>query len=152
MKYIVIRDTREQTGWIFKESEHCYGTEVGTLKTGDYTLKGYEDLLCIERKGCITEFANNLVKEYDRFCRELERMESDHKHCFILLEFPIDDLINYPRSVSLPPKIKRRIKVRGTLLLKRLLDIQMKYKVKILFCGEHAQDVATTIFKSLIKV
>ena len=149
MKYIVIRDTREQTGWVFKESTDCYGTEVGTLKTGDYTLKGYEDILCIERKGCITEFANNLVKEYPRFCRELQRMEDDHKHCFILLEFQMEDLLNYPFSTSLSARIKKRIRVRGSLLLKRLLEIQLKYKVKILFCGDKGKKVIESIFKAI---
>lgn len=147
--YTVLRDTREQTGWVFKASADCAGTEVTTLKTGDYTLKDYENILCVERKGCIAEFANNLVKEYARFCRELDRMQTDHEHCFILLEFTMDDLLDYPRSADLPPRVKRRIVVTGSLLLKRLLEIELSYKVKILFCGNRGQKVLTAIFKQI---
>jgi ERCC4-type nuclease len=149
MKYTVIRDTREQTGWVFRASANCMGTEVYKLDTGDYSLLGYEDEICIERKGCIAEFANNLVKEKDRFFRELDRMES-YRYSFIILEFTMDDLIDYPKSANLPQKVKRLIKVRGSLLLKRLIEIQLRYSVKILFCGSNGQNVATSIFKNFI--
>jgi len=150
-KYTVIRDTREQTGWIFKSTQHCEGTEVAGLKTGDYTIKGCEDILCVERKGSIAEFANNLVKDWDRFCRELDRMES-YTYSFIVLEFSMADLIDYPRSADLPQKIKKKIVVTGSLLLKRLIEIQTKYHTKILFCGDRGQDVVTAIFKNVQQI
>jgi hypothetical protein len=37
--YTVIKDTREQDGWFFSPYDKCDGMEVGTLHTGDYTLK-----------------------------------------------------------------------------------------------------------------
>ena len=61
-EFTIIRDTREQTPWDFT-FEHTVAEELGTIKTGDYAVKGIEDKLCIERKGCIEEFANNLGKE-----------------------------------------------------------------------------------------
>jgi hypothetical protein len=43
IKFTVIRDSREQNGWTFLARARCQGTEVGTLKTGDYAIKGLED-------------------------------------------------------------------------------------------------------------
>ena len=54
--FIIIKDIREQTPWEF-HYEHTVAEEIGTLKTGDYTVKGMEDKLVIERKGCIEELA-----------------------------------------------------------------------------------------------
>lgn len=62
-KYTVIQDTREQKGWYFSEYDKCNGMEQGSLKTGDYTLKGFEDMVCIERKFSVEEIATNLGKK-----------------------------------------------------------------------------------------
>ena len=60
-EFTIIQDTREQTPWIF-DYEKTIAQEIGTLKTGDYTLKGFEDKLCIERKGCIEELIKIMVE------------------------------------------------------------------------------------------
>ena len=62
-QYIVIKDTREQDGWFFSPYDKCAGMEVGTLNTGDYTLQDFEDVVCIERKGCTSEIAMNLGRK-----------------------------------------------------------------------------------------
>ena len=72
-KYTVIKDTREQEGWFFTQTTACDGMVREKLDTGDYSLRGYEELLAIERKGKISEFARNIVE--NRFERELERLE-----------------------------------------------------------------------------
>ena len=92
-KFTVIRDTREKNGWYFKETEYCQGMLEQKLDTGDYSIVGLEDILCIERKGCVSELANNIVDK--RFDRELERMEG-FKYKFLILEFSLTDLMNFP--------------------------------------------------------
>ena len=49
--YTVIRDTREkdEKGWGFKSSKYCAGTIEEKLDTGDYSLYGWAQHLCIER-------------------------------------------------------------------------------------------------------
>ena len=93
-EFIILKDTREQTPWEFNFA-HTVAEEIGTIKTGDYTIKGLEDKICIERKGCIEEFANNLGREYSRFKKELIRMD-EFPHAFIICEFPLKDLMEYP--------------------------------------------------------
>jgi len=107
-KYKVIRDTREQNGWTFMAGKACEGTISGTLKTGDYSIEGYQDILTLERKGSIAELATNLVE--DRFERELERMES-FKYAFMILEFSMDDLIKYPKGSGIPSYQMKSVKL-----------------------------------------
>lgn len=145
-QFKVIKDTREKDGWDFPEDNFCVGTSLETLKTGDYSVKGLETLFCVERKGSVTEFAHNITE--DRFERQLERMR-DFKHSFIILEFDMFDIINYPDSAKLPPYIKRKIKMRGDTLLSRYLEYQVKYGVNIILAGFDGEKVAYRLFKKL---
>lgn len=130
--FIIIRDTREQTPWEF-HYEHTVAEEIGTLKTGDYTIKGLEDKIVIERKGCIEEFASNLGREFERFNKELIRMNS-YPHAFIICDFPLQHLIEYPFHRP-NQKLQQESKISGKYLLKQIMEIQLKYNVKIIFAG-----------------
>lgn len=145
-EFTIIRDTREQTPWDFT-FEHTVAEELGTIKTGDYAVKGIEDKLCIERKGCIEEFANNLGKEYARFKRELIRMD-EFPHSFIICEFPLKDLMEYPFHNN-NTKLQQTSKISGKYLLKIMLEIQLDHKVKIIFCGSKFYAIRTAL--SLMK-
>jgi ERCC4-type nuclease len=146
--FIIIRDTREQTPWNFSY-EKTVAEEIGTLKTGDYAIKGLEDKLCIERKGCIEEFANNLGREFSRFSKELIRMD-EFPHSFIICEFPIRDLIEFPFHRP-NEKLQKASKISGKYLLKLILEIQLKHNVKILFCENkyYANKTALSLMKRI---
>src|SRR5690606_29560670 len=89
----VARDTREQNGWTWIEEEkkpgkcRLLGTNEYGLKTGDYSIMGLEDKLCIERKNGFSElFGNYSPKDHrERFEREMERM-MEVPHRYILIE------------------------------------------------------------------
>tara|TARA_Y100000356_G_C11187416_1_gene250211 strand:- start:235 stop:717 length:483 start_codon:yes stop_codon:yes gene_type:complete len=147
-KYTVIKDTREQEGWFFTQTTACDGMVREKLDTGDYSLRGYEELLAIERKGKISEFARNIVE--NRFERELERLE-DFDYPFMLLEFDMKDVLDYPRSSKLPNSKRRLTKVTGGFILKRIIEFQIRYKTKILLCGEEGWKVALSIFKRVVE-
>jgi DNA excision repair protein ERCC-4 len=49
--------------------------EVAALKTGDYSLKGYENRIAVERKALQDAFST-FCHERDRFERELERLNA----------------------------------------------------------------------------
>ena len=86
--YTVIKDTREQDGYTFESFTgrytSCKGMVTKKLDTGDYSLEGLEEKLCIERKGRISELAINLGKDKARFMREIERMK-DFQFKFLVL-------------------------------------------------------------------
>ena len=58
--FTVIKDTREQNGYYFSKFNTCAGMIEHKLDTGDYSIQGFEDKICIERKGCVEELAINL--------------------------------------------------------------------------------------------
>ena len=170
-KYKVIKDTREQDGWFFSPYDKCEGMEVDTLHTGDYTLKGFEDIVCIERKASVSEIATNLGKKKKAFYNEMERMKDFHFR-YMLLEFSASDVIDYPLSLldekdrktyelyksgkaDLPNfkrfKIVEQSRITGKYLIKSLMEISIRHDVNVMFCGSknNAFLICNSIFKRL---
>ena len=127
-KYTVIRDTREQEGYHFSEYDLCLGMIDQKLDTGDYSILGMEDKICIERKGCVEELAINLGQKKHPFLREIDRMK-EFPHKFIILEFSLSDLIDFPENSRIPEKSKGSVKISGKYLLKCLMEFQLYDKV-----------------------
>jgi ERCC4-type nuclease len=148
--YKVIKDTREQDGWFFSPYDACIGMEIKTLHTGDYTLEGFEDVVCVERKACVSEIAMNLGRKKGAFNAEIERMK-DYAFSFIICEFSIDDILKYPEGSRVPRISRSQVKVTGKYLLKCLLEFQIWYNTKIIFCGNknNAFLVCNSLFKRL---
>lgn len=75
----IIEDTREQTP--LTDWPETVAVENGTLHTGDYSIKGWENCFTVERK-TLEDFAGTMIGGYEahsekpkkRFNRELERM------------------------------------------------------------------------------
>ena len=149
-KYTIIKDTREKQGWDFPARDQCAGMEIGTLKTGDYTLKGFENVICIERKKSPTEIAGNLGTKRKPFEAEMQRM-SKFKYGFIVCEFSMSELLEYPNNSSIPKSRMGQIFITGRYMLRCLLEYQLEYNVKILFCDNatHAATVAASLMKRL---
>ncbi len=151
MRYKVLRDNREQAnnGWFFDEGGECVGTAFATIKTGDYTLEGYEGILTIERKGTTGEFATNVNEA--RFTRELERMNL-MKYPYLILEFELADLYNFPANSGIPKSKWPHLRVSANYLLKRLTQIYNRYpNIRVLFAGQHGPDIAVTIFRNVLE-
>ena len=67
----IIRDNREQRGFSFAAFPEVT-VEDGTLLSGDYSLKGLESRIAIERKS-LDDLIMSISRDRDRFCRELDR-------------------------------------------------------------------------------
>ena len=132
--FTVIKDTREQDGYFFSEFNTCAGMIDQKLDTGDYSILGMEDKICIERKGCVEELAVNLGQKKHAFLAEVERM-TPFPHKFIVLEFSLEDLIKFPDETRIPVKNKGTLKITGKYMLKCLFEFQLYNNVQILFCG-----------------
>lgn len=148
-KYIVIRDTREQEdcGWQFEENELCAGTERNMLKTGDYSLKGYEAIFIVERKKSTAEFAHNVCEK--RFEDELGRLNTI-ENAFVVCEFEFADLVLFPMNSSIPRHKWLNLKLTSQFLIKRLNDLQLKYpNIKFIFAGRFAQVFMEDLFKRI---
>lgn len=80
----IVVDSREQAPFAFA-GHACYeGTtvEAGTLATGDYSIKGLESLVAVERKS-LPDLVGCLGKERERFVRELERGRGLEAFCVV---------------------------------------------------------------------
>jgi ERCC4-type nuclease len=64
----IIIDTREQRPWRF-----AHAAERATLPTGDYSVRGFETRIVIERKS-LGDLIGSLTAERGRFMRELTRL------------------------------------------------------------------------------
>ncbi len=148
--YTVIKDTREKNGWFFSKYDKCEGMTVSGMPTGDYTIEGFEDIVCVERKACTSEIAMNLGRKKEPFRAEMERMK-DFPFSFIICEFSISDLLKYPENSKVPDRMKGKVKVTGKYLLKSIVEFQIWYNTKILFCDNkhNAFVVCNSIFKRL---
>lgn len=145
-RYEVLRDTREQTGWWFEEDDQCFGTTQTTLPTGDYTLKGLETVLSVERKGCIAEFAANINEK--RFDAELDRLD-EFDHAFLLLDFNPEDLERFPVGSNIPLAKQKYIKVSPNYIRSKIVDYSLRHNTQILVTGGHGRKYAKDIFRKV---
>ena len=144
--YLVLRDTREQRGWDFPEKHPCLGTEEATLKTGDYTLKGYESIFVVERKFSTGEIAQNIVQ--NRFERELERLE-EFRFPFLVCEFTLADIISFPVNSGIPKSKWQSLRITPQFLMKRLNEFQIRYRTRIIFAGIHGREFVSSLLKRI---
>jgi len=121
---IILADQREKTPYDYKPYIYrgvVERVDVVKLETGDYTMPGYENIICVERKApgdicsCIFE---------KRFRAELERMQL-LKESHVVIDADIEYLADYPRW--LPASVQSRIKVDGPLVLRQILEYQHEY-------------------------
>lgn len=148
--FTVIKDTREQEGYFFKEYNTCAGMIEQKLDTGDYSIQGLEDKICIERKGCVEELAINLGQKKYAFLEEIDRM-TKFPHKFLVLEFSLEDLAKFPDETRIPNKNLSSVKITGKYMLKCLFEFQLYNDIHILFCGNkyNAFLAVSSIFKRI---
>ena len=143
----IIIDTREQQPWIFEH--HSVSNEK--LDTGDYSVRGLETTLCIERKKSVSEIANNITEK--RFKDVIDRMKQ-YKYSFLLLEFDLEDILKYPVGSNVPKRLWDKIKISPNFIIKHLVELQIFFDIKVLFCGgsSNAEKMALSIMKKVFEI
>lgn len=144
--FTIVVDTREQKPWQFSTQAKINHK----LDTGDYSIEGYQNLLAIERKRNVAEFANNITEK--RFIDVIDRL-SKIKHSYILFEFDMEDVMRYPIGSDIPKRLWDKIRISPSYILKHIIDLQVDHNIKILFCGdsENAEKVALSIMRKVYK-
>lgn len=118
--FTILIDTREQRPFKFegfkgdakdKERPLIVRTEIATLQTGDYSIRGFENRYVVERKSAIDLFGC-IGRDRERFEREIDRMNKLEWGGDVLVESDWRDLMLRPPEFSkLQPKtISRTIK------------------------------------------
>lgn len=144
--FTIIIDTREQKPWAFNHQ----ATASHKLDTGDYSIEGLENLLAIERKRNVAEFANNITEK--RFVDVVDRL-SKMKYSFVLLEFDLEDVLKYPIGSDIPKRLWDKLRVSPSFILKNILDLQIYHNIKVIFCGNpsNAEKLALSIMNRIVK-
>lgn len=149
-KYRVVRDTREHEGcgWLFEtdtedhRSPRCLGTVTDTLRTGDYSVQGYEDLVSVERKNDFSELWTN-YQNRKRFEAEMERL-AGFKYRLVVIEACLG-----PDILSLsPPQLAR---VPGKALVRWLMGLVARYQVPIIPAGSCGKPITKMFFTEIIR-
>ena len=100
---VIVVDTRENLPYTFASIAPPPLIEVGTLASGDYSLKGLTDKVAVERKSLIDAFGT-FGAGRDRFERELERL-AQLRFAAVVIERDFDTIVKRPPARSrLKPK------------------------------------------------
>lgn len=81
-------------------------TEWAHLETGDYTIKGMEQLVTVERKS-VSDLLNTLAHGRDRFKREHERMAKMQTAC-VMIEGTWPEIFASNHDHGVSPKVAFR--------------------------------------------
>lgn len=135
--FTIIKDTREKQGYTFAASRTkyhvCKGMVVRKLDTGDYSIEGLEDKVCVERKASVVELANNVGVSRRRFDAEIERMK-EFPHRFLVLEFSLTDLMDFPEGSDVPDREIKKLRITNKYMLRYLMELQINHGVNVIFC------------------
>jgi len=126
--FVIIRDTREQQGFSFNHEFlgiiETPTVKSGTLKTGDYSLEGFESKLTIERKSLVDLFGSCGKNGRDRFEREFIRM-AEFEYAALVIE------ADWTTIYKSPPQ---RSKLNPKNILRTLTAWHMRYNVHLWPC------------------
>jgi ERCC4 domain len=99
--FTVVIDGREKAAWRFtglradaKDGGHelVVPTVWDHLETGDYSIKGHESAVCVERKS-LQDIYGTLSGHRDRFAREVDRM-TEFDRAAIVIEASLEEVVN----------------------------------------------------------
>ena len=108
-------------------------TEWGHLRTGDYSIEGMEEQVCIERKSLQDIFAT-VGQHRARFEREHQRM-AEFDFAAVVVEADLRTVLNNPPAYSrLPPKS----------IFRTALAWQVRYGVQWIWAGSRRLAEVTT--------
>lgn len=142
-------DTREKEDTFLFKSYGDVRVIHEKVDVGDYTIKGKEHIVTIDRKRSPAELSMNLGSDRARFNRELERMQGI-EFCYFICTFPYSRLEEFPVNSGIPKYKWKYLKMSGAYIRKSIKDIEEKYpNIKFIFCNsqEDGENIAYQILK-----
>lgn len=149
---IILTDNREQKPWFFeKETKARSGyksiitnCESATIDAADYTIKGYEDLIRIEKKAGFREIMGNYTpkENQERFVREMEKLKNV-KHKYLVLE---TSLSNDIMGLSV-----QQMSVPCSRLIDWIYSLEQEYGIVPIFAGDAGKKISRVLFEMVTK-
>lgn len=140
--FIIVIDTREQNPY-FKRPPKGLIIVRDTLECGDYSLRGFEKEVAIERKE-LHDFLTSISHERYRFKAMLSKM-ADYKRKFLVIEATLDELTKgvefTPRRKKdfIQPLTKRVINMHPNAVYQTVVSIMCRYGVCIYFAEDRRE-------------
>lgn len=140
---IIIQDTREKIGHknhILKYFEkHNIQVVRQKLNVGDYAIQGFENVVVIDTKQDLVEFAGNLFSDSVRFQKECIRAKNNGVLLIFLIEQKIEtkqDLLSWksPKDVN----GRRFLNIQGWQIYKEMQKYSTLFGCKFRFCHKNA--------------
>ena len=149
----IIVDTREQNPWLFEEEEKkpgkikISGSISECLDAADYAIKGYEDLVRIERKMGLRELYGSLINKdgKERFEEEIRKLKVV-KFKYIAVESNLTmDILGFslPQYKGYGPPVSK--------IVDQLFEYQQSFGVIPVFVGDSGNKFAKNIFRNTAK-
>lgn len=122
----IVIDSREQCG--YTEWSDAVEVSKGTLKTGDYSLDGYEYRVSVERKS-VPDFIQSVIQP--RFWEEMTRMSKINNR-YLLIECNWIDVV-YPAAFK---KLVGQRQINQKSVLGFIDSLQAEYRIPVMFAGD----------------
>jgi len=103
--FILIRDTREQTGLFLRPPKGLIMVR-DTLKLGDYSIKGWETTIAIERKN-VDDLWTSLTVQADDFKRKMVEL-SKYERAWLLIDGLESEYLSYREGRRIHPNVIRQ--------------------------------------------
>jgi DNA excision repair protein ERCC-4 len=144
---VILYDDREKRPWRkILYNEGCT-MKRARLKVGDYTIKGFEDKVAIEKKNGLKELVNNISgKDRKRFKAFLTKLSLYEVKCIIIE----DSLSNINKCLA---ELPSRCRINKKSILYWLSEITIMYGIPLLFIGKNKtnkKQLLDQLFKRVI--
>lgn len=137
-KFIIIQDTREQKPLKFPKDIKVIKK---SLETGDYSINGYEDKICIERKSKVDAYGS-LSSGRERFENEYKRMALMDK-ALVIIESSFSDFMVSPYYYRGGKKIE--CKFNPVSAINTLISWYLDYNIGFIFADNHKMAMGFTL-------
>ena len=146
----IIIDSREKHPWDLDHNEYITDTVIRKLDAGDYSVEGLEHWIAIERKASVCEVANNITK--DNFWDSMRRLSLDVTFPFLVCEFSMSDMYDFPNVKCMPKSRRKYIKVSSKFIVASFLRL-MGMGIQVIYADNvyHATKIANSILTRGIK-
>jgi ERCC4-type nuclease len=139
--FVLVQDTREQRP-LFSDPPEELEVVTYTLHQGDYSIKGFEDRFCIERKQ-ISDFYGYIGKERSLTVKKMKQFReivSSGGFVALVTEASESDILNGYIMSRVPPEVARQA----------LVSFEIRYGVHIYY-SKSRKDIARWILDRAIK-
>jgi len=129
-EFIIIIDQQEKHQFVFPKT---IKTIKKHLKTADYSLVGFEDRICVERKSK-SDAWGSVTEGRDRFRKEYERMAEFEKK-IVVIESNLEDFLIPPVYIKEGKVIQSRVDPKTP--INTFISWFEKYGVPFVFVDNH---------------